>query len=298
MKKLISAIAATAVAASLALSTTVSSSADVIYTAPSDPSEWVTWLDGSPALSEIEELTAEDTADGMKVWFPETATGRFKIMSFLIAQGSGITQVEPEDELHVKVKLDGEKGGTDVRWIFSIAFTAAGTGNMQMSKYIAEAANNGLAANEYGQMPQGEYEAVVTFGDLIEKYDADNKTDNYEKIWGTNGNKYLTGIIVQMATNNPEKNSDKDQALTIEDISVGTPGSFKVESNSNAGTSNGGTTNSSNSGTTTNSSKGGTTTNSSKGQVSTGESILPIVGIAALAVVATSAVIVTKKRAK
>ena len=58
-------------------------------------------------------------------------------MSFLIAQGSGITQVEPEDELHVKVKLDGEKGGTDVRWIFSIAFTAAGTGNMQMSKYIA-----------------------------------------------------------------------------------------------------------------------------------------------------------------
>ena len=101
-----------------------------------------------------------------------------------------------------------------------------------------------------------------------------------------------------MATNNPEKNSDKDQALTIEDISVGTPGSFKVESNSNAGTSNGGTTNSSNSGTTTNSSKGGTTTNSSKGQVSTGESILPIVGIAALAVVATSAVIVTKKRAK
>ena len=284
MKKFFGVIAATAVAASLALSTTVAS-ADVIWAVPDDPEQWATWFEGSPALSEATEISAESTADGMRVWFPDTATGAFKICSFLMANGAGFTAVEPDDELHVDVTLEGDAGGTDVRWIMQLAFNGAGTGNMSVSKYIAAAANNGQEANQYGQMPQGHYELVIPMGDLIEQFDADNATTNYDKIWnsGANNTKLLTGVILQIATNNPEKNSDKDLGLVIHDISINTAGSVTVDNDNSQATTTPST--SSSAGTTsTGSSASKPAATSSKGQVST--------------VVATSAVVVTKKRAK
>ena len=286
MKKLMSAIAATAVAASLALSTTVAS-AETYYTAPDDPSEWTTWFSGSPALSEITQVSAESTADGMRVWFPETAEEKFKIVSFLIANGAGITEIQPTDELHIDVTLEGADKGTDIRWTLQLAFNGAGTGNMYMSKYIA--AEAGYEANEYNQMPQGRYEVVIPIGEMIEQYDADNSTTNYDKIWnsGADNTRLLTGLIVQVAASDPVNNSDKDQALVIHDISFGTAGST-------ASTASTGSTAS----TASTASKSSTTGGSSKTQVGTGENMLPIIGIAALAVVATSAVVVTKKRAK
>ena len=282
MKKLMSAIAATAVAASLALSTTVAS-AETYYTAPDDPAEWTTWFSGSPALSEITQVSAESTADGMRVWFPETAEDKFKIVSFLIANGAGITEIQPTDELHIDVTLEGADKGTDIRWTLQLAFNGAGTGNMYMSKYIA--AEAGYEANEYNQMPQGRYEVVIPIGEMIKQYDADNSKTNYDKIWnsGASNTRLLTGLIVQVAASDPVNNSDKDQALVIHDISFGTAGSFD-----NAGTGS----------TASTASKSSTTGGSSKTQVGTGENMLPIIGIAALAVVATSAVVVTKKRAK
>ena len=63
MKKLIAAIAATAVAASLAMTATFAS-ADVYYTIPTDPASWGTWMLGSPKLDETDQLYAEETAEG------------------------------------------------------------------------------------------------------------------------------------------------------------------------------------------------------------------------------------------
>ena len=302
MKKLASAIAATAIAASLALGTTVSSSADVIYKVPTDPAEWSTWTSGLPSLDEATDISGEETADGaLRVWFPETATS--PIPNLLINSGSGLLAVSEGDKLHVDVTLEGETGATDMRWFLEIGFNGAGTdpARFNISKYIAEAANNGTAANDYGQLPSGTYNVVLDIADVIKSYDEDNGKANYDKIFGEGGNSYLTTININIATNDPEKNSDKDQSLIIREIAVGTSDEF---ANVNTGTSGGSTstggttTNSSKGSTTTNSSKGSTTTNSSKGQVTTGENMLPIIGVAALAVVATSAVVVSKKRAK
>ena len=301
MKKLFGAIAATAIAASLALSTTVAS-ADKYYTIPFDPAEWGTWMVGSPKLDETTDLAAEELPGGagMKVWFPETATQQ--IPNFLLNFGSGIVEVQQGDDLHIDVTLDGEEGGMDIRWNVEIGFNGAGIDRMNIAKYIGQATGNEkLQANQYRQLPSGTYNVVLDVEDLIKAFDADNGTNNYDKVFnsGATNTRMLTTINFQMATNTPDKNSDKDYALTIRDFSLGTDGTFADAGTSTAPSSTAPSTSSS----TGTSSKGSTTSSkpaatSSKGQVSTGESILPIVGIAALAVVATSAVVVTKKRAK
>ena len=299
MKKIVGAIAATAIAASLALSTTVAS-AEKYYTIPFDPAEWGTWMVGSPKLDETTDLAAEELPGGagMKVWFPETATQQ--IPNFLLNVGAGIVEVQEGDDLHIDVTLDGEDGATDMRWFVEIGFNGAGIDRMNIAKYIAEATGNDkLAANSYGHLPSGTYNVVLDVADLIKAYDADNGTSNYDKVFnsGATNTRMLTTINFNVATNDPAKNSDKDNVLTIRDFSLGTDGTF-----ADAGTDGSSTTapsTSSSTGTTsTGSSASKPAATSSKGQVSTGESILPIVGIAALAVVATSAVVVTKKRAK
>ncbi len=299
MKKLFGAIAATAIAASLALSTTVAS-ADKYYTIPFDPAEWGTWMVGSPKLDETTDLAAEELPGGagMKVWFPETATQQ--IPNFLLNFGSGIVEVQQGDDLHIDVTLDGEEGGMDIRWNVEIGFNGAGIDRMNIAKYIGQATGNEkLQANQYRQLPSGTYNVVLDVEDLIKAFDADNGTNNYDKVFnsGATNTRMLTTINFNVATNDPAKNSDKDNVLTIRDFSLGTDGTF-----ADAGTDGSSTTapsTSSSTGTTsTGSSASKPAATSSKGQVSTGESILPIVGIAALAVVATSAVVVTKKRAK
>ena len=212
----------------------------------------------------------------------------------------GIVEVQEGDDLHIDVTLDGEDGATDMRWFVEIGFNGAGIDRMNIAKYIAEATGNDkLAANSYGHLPSGTYNVVLDVADLIKAYDADNGTSNYDKVFnsGATNTRMLTTINFNVATNDPAKNSDKDNVLTIRDFSLGTDGTF-----ADAGTDGSSTTapsTSSSTGTTsTGSSASKPAATSSKGQVSTGESILPIVGIAALAVVATSAVVVTKKRAK
>ena len=285
MKKLFGAIAATAIAASLALSTTVAS-ADKYYTMPFDPAEWGTWMVGSPKLDETSDLAAEELPGGagMKVWFPEGAS--VTIPNFLLNVGAGIVEVQEGDDLHIDVTLDGEDGATDMRWFVEIGFNGAGIDRMNIAKYIAEATGNDkLAANSYGHLPSGTYNVVLDVADLIKAYDADNGTSNYDKVFnsGATNTRMLTTINFNVATNDPAKNSDKDN-----DAGTSTaPSSTAPSTSSSTGTSSKGSTTSSKPAAT-----------SSKGQVSTGESILPIVGIAALAVVATSAVVVTKKRAK
>ena len=301
MKKIISAIAATAIAASLALSTTVAS-AETYYTIPMDPAEWSTWMVNNPKLDETADLSAEELpgGEGMKVWFPDTAT--VQIPNFLLNVGAGITEVSNGDDLHIDVTLDGPDGAWDARWNVEIAFNAAGTNRMQIAKYIAAATGNEkLKENTSSQLPSGTYNVVLDLEDLIKAYDADNDTNNYDKVFGDGGNRWLTTINFQMATNKPGENSDKDYALTIRDFSLGTDGSF--EGTGNGGTASTGSTAStastgSTASTASTGSKSSTTGSSSKTQVGTGENLLPVIGIAALAVVATSAVVVTKKRAK
>ncbi len=301
MKKIISAIAATAIAASLALSTTVAS-AETYYTIPMDPAEWSTWMVNNPMLNETENLGAEETSEGMEVWFPDTAT--VQIPNFLLNVGAGITEVTKGDDLHIDITLEGDDGAMDMRWFVEIGFNGAGIERMNISKYIAAATGNDkLQPNDYGQLPSGTYDVVLDMEELIKAYDADNDTTNYDKIWnsGADNTRLLTTINFNVATTDPAKNSDKDNHLIIRDFSLGTDGSF--EGTGNGGTASTGSTAStastgSTASTASTGSKSSTTGSSSKTQVGTGENLLPVIGIAALAVVATSAVVVTKKRAK
>ena len=294
MKKIISAIAATAIAASLALSTTVAS-AETYYTIPMDPAEWSTWMVNFPKLDETDDLSAEELpgGEGMKVWFPDTATEQ--IPNFLLNVGAGITEVTKGDDLHIDITLEGDDGAMDMRWFVEIGFNGADIERMNISKYIAAATGNDkLQPNEYRQLPSGTYDVVLDMEELIKAYDADNDTTNYDKIWnsGADNTRLLTTINFNVATSDPAKNSDKDNHLIIRDFSLGTDGSF--EGTGNGGTASTGSTAS----TASTGSKSSTTGSSSKTQVGTGENLLPVIGIAALAVVATSAVVVTKKRAK
>ena len=303
MKKIISAIAATAIATSLAISATVAS-AEAYYTAPSDPAEWGTWTVGSPKLDEATDISGEETADGaLKIWFPETATAT--IPNAIINQGSGLVELVAGDKLHIDATLEGEPGATDMRWFIEIAFNGAGTdpARFNIGKYIGEATGNPvLAANSYKQLPSGTYNVVLDIAEVIKSYDKDNGTNNYDKIFGEGGNSWLTTININIATNDPKNNSDKDNSLIIREIAIGGEDSFNdietgTGTSSTSSTSSTAPTSSDNN-TKPVSSKGNTTTNSSKGQVTTGENVLPIIGVTALAVVATSAVIVTKKRSK
>lgn len=305
MKKLIAAIAATAVAASLAMTATFAS-ADVYYTIPTDPASWGTWMLGSPKLDETDQLYAEETAEGyLEVSFPET--GETTIPNFLLNEGGGLVQVTEGDLLHIDVTLEGEEGATDMRWLVEIAFNGAGSQRMNIAKYIGEATGNDkLVANAYGQLPSGTYNVVLDIAEVLQAYDTDNAddsskiTNNYERVFGEGGNTYLTTINFNVATNDPANNSDKDNKLIIRDFSIGTS-----ESDFETGSTGGSTTSTDDSTTSTGgtsstastSSKAPTTSaGGTSSQVSTGESVLPIIGIAALAVVATSAVVVSRKR--
>lgn len=200
----------------------------VKYAVPTDPSAWGTWLLGNPTLDNTDQLSAEKTADGaMKVWFPATAESQSP--NFLINNGGGLVQVEKGDKLHVDVTVEGTPGIDDTRWFLEIGFSAAGTtpARINISKYIGEAA--GFEANASGQLPQGEYDVVLDIEEIIKTDDAENGRSNYDKIFGEDGNNWLTTVNINYVTTDPAGNSDKDQAFILNEIAVGDANAFTGE---------------------------------------------------------------------
>ena len=292
MKKIISAVVTLALAA--AMSTfAMTASADTIYTLPVDDIDlWQSSTDGSwgGALAESTYMNGEASADGMKVWptgqhphgYPnarvEDTTG-----------ATGLVTLMPDYYLNFDIKFEG---GKEDGWQMKFNFGSAATANVETA--IVKAAGVEAVGKH---VPAGEYKLSIKLSDLLkgaQKDSGDLYDDDqlYDLIFGPDGQPKLIGVTFVIF------GKDTSDVLTIKNWTITT----EPDSGSNEGTGSVSTTTpstSSSAGTTsTGSSASKPAATSSKGQVSTGESILPIVGIAALAVVATSAVVVTKKRAK
>ncbi|HIZ16995.1 MAG TPA: hypothetical protein H9675_05465 [Firmicutes bacterium] len=135
-----------------------------------------------------------------------------------------------------------------------------------------------------GVLPAGEYTMSVSFKDLMADY-----PDQAALL--ADGAPFVFHQLFVRASD--ECSAEDEVKLTVYDVSV-TTGAVYAENkyddlSGNTTTVSGGST----------STGGGTSTSSkpsSNSQVDTGENMLPVIGIAALAVVATSAVIISKKR--
>ena len=296
MKKIISAVVTLALAA--AMSTFVmTASADTMYTLPVDDIEaWQSSTDGSwsGALAESTYMNGEASADGMKIWptgqhpygYPnarvEDTTG-----------ANGIVTLMPDYYLNFDIKFEGTDSDC---WQMKFNFGAAATASVDPAIVKAagvEAVNN--------HIPAGEYKLSIKVSDLLKGAQKDNgeiydDDQLYDLIFGPDGQPKLIGVTFVIY------GKDTSDALTIKNWTITT----EAETGSGEGTASVASTASTASTTSTAStastasttSKSSTAGGSSKTQVGTGEDMLPIIGIAALAVVATSAVVVTKKRAK
>ncbi len=294
MKKVLSIFIVVAMLVSVSVMTMISASAETKWKLPVDDiDQWSTWTAGSPPLTDATDISGEVVDGAMKLWFPDTATAQLPYT--LVQNGGGIVSVAKGDKLNIDITLEGTSGGTDIRFYVEMDFGGAQTGRIMLSKYIGEAA--GLEANEWGQLPQGEYKVYLDIEELLKAYDSDkNLTGDdsaYEKVFGPNGNPAVTLVGFCIATNTPAENSDKDQALIIREFSIGDAESGTAD---NSTTSTASDTSTTSTASKTSSATSTVSKTSDKDDVKTGESVMPIIGVAALAVVATSAVVVSRKK--
>ncbi len=178
-------------------------------------------------------------------------------------------------QLYVRV---GESGEEDLTPFMSELFsldtaTLNGTGA------------DGAATSLEGVLPAGEYTMSVSFADLMADYPE-------QAALLADGAPFVFHQLFVRASD--ECSAEDEVKLTVYDVSVTTAPVYQSEYDDLSGN----TTVPSGSGSSTTSSTSSTTSKPSSGnsQVDTGENMLPVIGIAALAVVATSAVIVSKKR--
>ena len=189
-----------------------------MYSLPVDSvDEWLTW-ETPNAIADSQNFDAVVTEDGLKLSFADTATQQIPVA--FVRNIGGLAKVEKGDKLVLNATLEGDVGGTDIRWLFQLQFAGAGV-NIVVSKYIGEAA--GLAANAYNQLPQGTYNVTLDIEQLLKDYDADNnltgENSTYEKVFGEGGNNALTNIYFTLATNTPGT-SDGGKALLIRGLSI------------------------------------------------------------------------------
>ena len=296
MKKLISAVIAMAITA--AMSTFVmTASAETIYTLPVDDIDvWQSSTEGSwgGALAESTYMNGEASADGMKIW--PTGEHPYGYPNARVEDTTGTTGIvtlTPDYYLNLDIKFEGTDSDA---WSMKFNFGAAATATVDDA--IAKATGVELV-NKH--VPAGEYKASIKISDLFKGAQKDDgsvcdEAQLNNAIFGEDGQPKLIGVTFVIY------GKDTSDVMTIREWTITTD----AENSSNVGSATTGGSNSStdnsskgsSNASTTNSSKGGTTTNSSKGQVSTGENVLPIIGVTALAVVATSAVVVSKKRSK
>ena len=296
MKKVISAIVAVAVTASIAAMSVVSSAAaSVKWEAPiDDVSAWVgstgdvaldsdeCWLDGKV---EDGALIVNEN-EKCKIFYPY-----FKVRN----AESGLFEAEEGDMLNFDATLVADETAPNASMhnfglILTFAAQNSEGANIEINVNKALAAtDSNIKIAESGNLLAGSVKASI---DLEEAVKGAVSEEDYEAIYGEGGDGTVISARIYLTTGQYAPGT----TVTLRELNVTTGGEPEVSSNGSTGGNT--VTNSSKPDTTTNSSKGGTTTNSSKGQVSTGENILPIVGIAALAAIATSAVIITKKKVK
>ena len=311
MKKLVSGLVAAAVAATMA-TTAMTASAATSYTLPVDDiTQWVASTSNgvwTVPIQESEYITAEEIPGvGMRL----SPLGQIGWPAGRVEDQTGTTGVcnlTENDYLNFEIVFEGD-GETDA-WELKLNLGANGT--VSCDETIVKEVGVTRANNH---MPAGTYQMSIKIADILKEGLADSGNPGgdalYNAVLGADGNNALLGFrFVAYAM-------DETDYLTIKSLTIGTDATYSKSTYTAPGeeapsTSTGGSTTStggsttSTGGSTTSTGTGSTTSTASKApttskggtssQVSTGESVLPIIGIAALAVVATSAVVVSRKR--
>lgn len=165
-----------------------------------------------------DEINGEVTADGaMRL----TLSGSFAYPAARVQNNGGLVWLEKGDYVNLNVTLEGETGGTDVRWGLSLAFVG---GRISINEAIAEAA--GVELYTYTQLKQGTYTVSLNITDLLKAYDtANNLTGSdsmYEKVFGENGNNALTQVWFTMYSNTPAQHTDVGLVINSFTVTRGT----------------------------------------------------------------------------
>lgn len=189
-----------------------------MYSLPVDSvEEWLTW-ESPNALANSQNFDAVVTEEGLKLSFADTAAQQIPVA--FVRNIGGLAKVEKGDKLSLDATLEGDIGGTDIRWQFQLQFAGAGV-NIVVSKYVGEAA--GLTANAYGQLPQGTYNVTLDIEQILKDYDTDNnltgENSTCEKVFGDGGNNALTNIYFSLATNTPGT-TDGGKVLLIRNLAI------------------------------------------------------------------------------
>ncbi len=243
-------------------------------------------------------MKGEVVTDGVEFTFTDTFYGSTQATN---AYGSFVRQfnnVSPylctvnNDSylnLHFKLEADSSLYGAQ------LYLRVGESGDQDVTPVLAEALNletneiNGVrpdgGTNTFNSLPAGEYTISLSFKDLMANY-----TEQAALL--ADGAPFVFHQLFVRASD--ECSAEDEVKLTVYDVSVTTAAAYSQNEYDDLN----GNTTTSGSGSSTNSSTSSTTSRTSSGnsQVDTGENMLPVIGIAALAVVATSAVIISKKR--
>ncbi len=286
LKKVLSVLLALAIAATMsAFAMTASAETNVKWELPVDDIDaWVgenmspyNW--NQPLAEGCDTIEAEVTSEGMALSFPANDS-TMTYPNARVENPGGFLQITEDDYINIKASL-GNAGDTDIRWTVSLKFVA-GSANLRYT--MAELAGVELFGGS--QLPAGDYDLSFNIADAIKATDEAEGTQIYDGIWGEGGNTYITGVVFYIYS----EGRVTDKPLVVKSITVGDKAS------DNAGTESKAPATDDTSKAPADKNESTTSNASSKGQVSTGESVMPIVGIAALAVVATSAVVISRKK--
>ena len=296
MKKVVSILIAAALAASMSVFTmTASATKDgTDYVLPVDDIDsWIAEImepyEWGGALAECDVINGEVVDGAMKLtmgggWqYPHARVENFE---------AGLVSVTEDDYVNLDVSLDTDTD--DIRFGLTLVCNIdTKNTDVQLAPYICKVSGATPVGTGKGQqVPGGDYKLSFKFADAVKYLDEVAGSTVYDSLFGPDGDSTVCSIRFYLYSSSPEEVADK--ALTIRSFTIGAQASDT--NTSTGGTASTGTTSS---GSTTTSSKVQTTSStSSKSQVTTGENILPIIGVAALAVVATSAIVVSKKRSK
>ncbi len=303
MKKVVSVLVAAAMAASMSVfAMTASATKDGIdYVLPVDDMDsWIAEImepyQWGGALAECDVINGEVVDGAMKL----TMGGGWQYPHARVEDmNNGLVAVTEDDYVNLDISLDTTE--QDIRFGLTLVCNLdTKNTNVQLAPYICKLAGVTPVGTGTGeQVPGGDYKLSFKFVDAVKYLDEIAGSTVYDSLFGADGDSTVCSIRFYLYSSTPEDVADK--ALTIRSFTIGAEAS-DTDTSTGSGTNSTASTsgNTSTGGNATTSSKtstaGGGKTSST--QVTTGENLIPVIGVAALAVVATSTVIISKKRSK
>ena len=286
------AIALTVSAAVMAMTTAYA--AEAKWEAPlDDVSAWLASTGDVQLDSDDSWIDAVVDNGSLVINMNDKATAFYPYIKLADAQ-NGLFEADEADVFNLKANYVNDSSLDNAwahTWGVVLTFAAQQNGmniEANINKAIGAAAN--IEVSGQNNIFPGTADISINLADAVKE--AVDETA-YDAIYGEGGDPTVVAIRLYISTGKYAPNAK----LTISELSVTDSASDGgSESSSTASSESPSSTTSTTSTGSKASSTGGNKTSSS--QVGTGENFLPVIGIAALAVVATSAVVVSKKRSK